>query len=179
MSRINRRSSGLPSPPKQQYSTEPDYSSSATSKIKCPKCTSTFTIKSNLTRHIKRIHEGISFSCSWLGCYKNFSSNNSKKKHIDIIHRGIKNFTCTACKKQFGYLTDLYRHIKTKKHIKNTIGGASSQHHGVGSSSNSLLPNAPLAEQHAVPSIITRTVTYNRIPIHSLLSNEHNDGSHT
>ena len=55
------------------------------------------------------VHEGTNLTCEF--CGKNFGSDVNLKRHINCVHRGIKNFKCEYCAKQFGYKQDLKKHI--------------------------------------------------------------------
>ena len=51
------------------------------------------------------------FSCEI--CEKTFSSNQTKDKHISIVHGEIKNFQCIVCSKYFSQNQELTIHIET------------------------------------------------------------------
>jgi len=83
--------------------------------INCPSCTTSFTCKSNLRRHIKSVHQGIKpHSCEV--CEKKFASKNEVKEHMSM-HTGEKAYKCEDCGKSFSQLSSLYGHRK-KSHME-------------------------------------------------------------
>jgi uncharacterized C2H2 Zn-finger protein len=58
-------------------------------------CEMTFPSMGNMTRHVKKVHEGERpYECTWEGCDKMFPSSTDRNKHIDSVHLGIKPFKC-------------------------------------------------------------------------------------
>ena len=54
----------------------------------CNLCSSTFTVKSSLTKHIDQIHNKIRYSCEF--CEKSFTSKQNLKHHIESVHEDFK-----------------------------------------------------------------------------------------
>ena len=53
-------------------------------------------------------------------CEKKFSTNQSKEKHISIVHGEVKIIECNVCGKTFGQNHKLIMHIETNhKGIRN------------------------------------------------------------
>ena len=52
--------------------------------LKCPSCPETFKVKSNLTRHLAKLHQGKKFTCGQ--CNASFSRQDSYKRHL-ILHK--------------------------------------------------------------------------------------------
>jgi krueppel-like factor 15 len=53
-------------------------------------CEMTFPSMGNMTRHVKKVHEGERpYACTWEGCDM-FPSSTDRNKHIDSVHLGIK-----------------------------------------------------------------------------------------
>lgn len=100
-----------------------------TSDFFCEICKKTFTLKRNLTRHMK-LHssDGLRFKCPWPNCGKMFARQTDREIHTKG-HTGERNYPCThmtvdsegravRCTKRFLRLSDLNVHIRrhqTKK----------------------------------------------------------------
>ena len=87
-------------------------------KFLCHHCSVTFGRKENLYSHIRKHNSTItipgSFQCQ--ECEKTFSENYNLKRHVDIIHGGIK-YKCQQCPKVYTSNENL------KIHVKNTHEG--------------------------------------------------------
>ena len=57
------------------------------------------------------------FQCSYDGCDKSYTNKGNLKRHIDTIHKKIKNFECDKCEFKFYKKTKLKRHINSV-HLK-------------------------------------------------------------
>ena len=55
------------------------------------------------------------FQCEM--CHKHFGGKHSLRKHIRILHLGVKNFHCQICEISFGTSNELKSHVR-KKHPK-------------------------------------------------------------
>ena len=115
----------------------------------CSECDIVCSHLGNLKRHMKSKHEGIRYSCDYLGCdykatqkpdikrHKEFKHNGiryecdrcnykacttgSLKLHVDAIHEGIK-YPCKFCDHQSTTEGSLYLHIESKhKDLKRTM----------------------------------------------------------
>ena len=78
-------------------------------KYQCNQCRRSFHMKSNLSHHIKVIHERRRFSCE--KCTKSFCSNQMLKDH-DIKEHSGNGKKCEYCPKQFGRNSKLNFHIQ-------------------------------------------------------------------
>lgn len=73
-----------------------------------PDCTSEYSTKFNLKRHVESVHLHIKkYQCNQ--CSSNFSSKQSLKEHLRI-HSGAMPFKCTACEKSFRQASQLSLH---------------------------------------------------------------------
>ena len=77
----------------------------------CGDCGAAYFTKHGLTKHIKRVHEGLRYNC--LKCDKNFSEKNVLKHHMESVHEGKRKFPCELCPKTFKDQTAMKCHIKT------------------------------------------------------------------
>lgn len=78
-------------------------------KISCPLCPESFAKKSNLTRHIKSIHERVMHQCPF--CSKSIADKSNLNKHIRNRHGGFMH-QCPLCKKKCTDKSNLKRHIQ-------------------------------------------------------------------
>ena len=79
---------------------------------KCVFCDVTFSHKSVLEKHVKKIHENIkSYKCNL--CEKTFGGRSHFETHVKIVHENIKAYDCNTCNKSFGNKKDLERHVST------------------------------------------------------------------
>lgn len=73
-----------------------------------PDCTSEYSTKFNLKRHVESVHMHLKkYQCNL--CSSNFSSKQSLKEHLRI-HSGFMPFKCTACDKSFRQASQLSLH---------------------------------------------------------------------
>jgi len=80
-------------------------------KHQCPKCDYKCSTKSNLTTHIKMIHDKIKdIQCP--KCDYKCSTNGSLNVHIKRVHDKIKNLECPKCDSKFSTKSNLNAHIK-------------------------------------------------------------------
>ena len=79
----------------------------------CGKC---FGISTQLTRHIRTVHEGRKdYVCPT--CSKAFASTKSMNEHIDRNHKMPKDKICNYCGSVFNVKKDLLYHIKKQHKI--------------------------------------------------------------
>ena len=46
-----------------------------------------------------------------------FTTNQTLKKHHQVVHDGIKEYKCDKCMKEYGEKADLRRHIESGKYL--------------------------------------------------------------
>ena len=78
---------------------------------KCDTCGNCFTLKSNLTPHMKSVHVKKS-KCECEICEKMFNNRGRLLQHVKAVHDQIKSFACTECDKIFTQNIDLARHMR-------------------------------------------------------------------
>ena len=74
----------------------------------CCVCSSWFTTKTDLRRHIKVVHFGLRFQCP--KCEKRFTRKSHLERHITAVHLGL-GFQCPWCEKRFTRKNNLRRHM--------------------------------------------------------------------
>lgn len=77
----------------------------------CNLCSSKFTVKSSLTKHIDQIHNKIRYSCKF--CEKSFTSKQNLKFHNESVHEDLKH-NCCYCNSIFKLKLSLITHLKSK-----------------------------------------------------------------
>ena len=77
----------------------------------CNLCSSKFTVKSSLTKHIDQIHNKIRYSCEF--CEKSFTSKQNLKFHNESVHEDLKH-NCCYCNSIFKLKLSLITHLKSK-----------------------------------------------------------------
>jgi len=68
-------------------------------------------VKQKQKKKYKRKKPDHLFMCPRLNCGKKFTEKNKCKKHVEIVHLGIRIFLCEICSKAFGKKSQLDRHI--------------------------------------------------------------------
>nr|CAH8860678.1 unnamed protein product [Trichobilharzia regenti] len=83
---------------------------SRNSLFDCCECDRRFKSKSVLRRHVRVVHEGVTYPCEQ--CGKSFSRKWNLKQHINSVHeRQI--FQCDNCEKSFSSKNILLRHVRS------------------------------------------------------------------
>lgn len=78
----------------------------------CSECSRSFSRREHLTDHINAIHHKLRpFQC--LHCHKTFTQKSTLTRHINTAHNKFKPFHCQECSRPFARKSDLTRHIKT------------------------------------------------------------------
>ena len=80
-------------------------------RIKCDFCDNTYSKRTNMYRHIRRVHKEQKCKCNF--CDKMFLPY-FMKIHINRAHRieGVKPFKCDFCDKTFTRNSSMQKHIK-------------------------------------------------------------------
>ena len=88
------------------------------SNNKCNICNKQFKIKSDLTGHVKQVHEKGNIQCNI--CNVNFKNKSDLRKHVHSQHKEIGK-KCVDCKKLFRSKMDLEAHyLKEHQHSSKT-----------------------------------------------------------
>ena len=69
--------------------------------------------------HITGVHEGVKYNCTT--CNSSFTHKSNMNQHIKKVHEEIKPFTCDICDKSLGLKNHLKRHILEKHGKKNEL----------------------------------------------------------
>ena len=80
----------------------------------CNICHFKMNSRQGLSAHIKREHEGVKFNCPEEGCNVSKPTRSQIKKHVDIVHKGIRH-KCETCGKLMTSEGNLKSHM-IKKH---------------------------------------------------------------
>ena len=107
-SEINTNIEGVPEHLKQSQDIQ-DLKRKLLYKFKCDQCQKSYTHKSHLKCHIKRVHEGLTFNCDQ--CSKQYKDKISLKRHIENVHDGVT-YTCDHCHKVFKQQRHLNAHVR-------------------------------------------------------------------
>ncbi|VEN41654.1 unnamed protein product [Callosobruchus maculatus] len=75
---------------------------------KCTSCNKTFFTKSKLLIHIRTHTSDTPFECK--DCFKRFRHQSSLKRHVEVVHEGLKPFKCEICGKDFATLQRVTEH---------------------------------------------------------------------
>ena len=78
--------------------------------FQCNQCESKFKQKTNLTVHIRSIHEGDKYACNH--CDHKATQQSNLKTHIRSKHKGVM-YACHQCKYQALHYSGLRYHIKS------------------------------------------------------------------
>ena len=80
----------------------------------CHVCNVKMNSRQGLSAHIKREHEGVKFHCPEDGCDVSKPTKTQIKKHVDVVHKGIRH-KCETCGKLMTSEGNLKNHM-IKKH---------------------------------------------------------------
>jgi len=81
-------------------------------RFQCSQCDKNYKVKAELKKHIDIIHKGVKYPCPT--CSDVLSSSQSLKRHIRTVHETLeKNFSCDICSKAFKDSDYLQRHMRT------------------------------------------------------------------
>eukprot|EP00188_Purpureofilum_apyrenoidigerum_P001642 Plantae.Rhodophyta-Purpureofilum_apyrenoidigerum.ctg19258.p2 GENE.Plantae.Rhodophyta-Purpureofilum_apyrenoidigerum.ctg19258~~Plantae.Rhodophyta-Purpureofilum_apyrenoidigerum.ctg19258.p2 ORF type:complete len:153 (-),score=16.50 Plantae.Rhodophyta-Purpureofilum_apyrenoidigerum.ctg19258:180-638(-) len=84
----------------------------------CDKCLSAFTSRSNLSVHVRTVHERRRpFACS--NCDTFFGTRSTLRRHTKMVHLNERPFSCPLCQKKFATNSCVQRHLR-KMHMKNS-----------------------------------------------------------
>nr|XP_042906306.1 gastrula zinc finger protein XlCGF58.1 [Parasteatoda tepidariorum] len=90
-----------------------------TTSHKCAHCTYVSAFKSNLTRHVLRVHAGVRpYVCDV--CGKSFTANQHLKAHY-LIHTGEYPFRCEVCQKRLRTKHSYNNHLLSQHQIQNVL----------------------------------------------------------
>ena len=81
--------------------------------FKCKNCESNFTDAEKLKVHNMYKHEKKQFNCNI--CGKDFARNYVLKDHIDVVHSGIKKYSCDFCEFPTSCIGNKNKHMKNCK----------------------------------------------------------------
>jgi len=91
---------------KRQQTTKPK-------QFACHLCTSTFTARFNLNKHIRTVHENLRpFHCDVCGA--SFQQKCHLKQHKTTVHEHKRPYKCEICSLSFGWPAVLNKHIRLK-----------------------------------------------------------------
>lgn len=86
-------------------------------KYKCIKCSRVYSTKFTLKQHVRTVHEGKLYECTFDKCKKRFKAYQSLKEH-HLIHQNAFKYTCELCGRGFmksdHFQDHLNRHSKVK-----------------------------------------------------------------
>jgi len=96
----------MKAPRKRQQTTKPKM-------FACHLCTSTFTARFNLNKHIRTVHENLRpFHCDV--CNASFQQKCHLKQHKTTVHEHKRPYKCEICSLSFGWPAVLNKHIRLK-----------------------------------------------------------------
>eukprot|EP00188_Purpureofilum_apyrenoidigerum_P001875 Plantae.Rhodophyta-Purpureofilum_apyrenoidigerum.ctg20846.p1 GENE.Plantae.Rhodophyta-Purpureofilum_apyrenoidigerum.ctg20846~~Plantae.Rhodophyta-Purpureofilum_apyrenoidigerum.ctg20846.p1 ORF type:complete len:304 (+),score=71.58 Plantae.Rhodophyta-Purpureofilum_apyrenoidigerum.ctg20846:65-976(+) len=96
----------MKAPRKRQQTTKPKL-------FACHLCTSTFTARFNLNKHIRTVHENLRpFHCDV--CNASFQQKCHLKQHKTTVHEHKRPYKCEICSLSFGWPAVLNKHIRLK-----------------------------------------------------------------
>ena len=79
-------------------------------QFECSDCDKVFTDKSNLSKHKKSIHQGLTYNCD--RCDQTFAYSQGLQRHKRSVHEGER-FECKICQKTFSQAENLSRHKRS------------------------------------------------------------------
>ena len=79
--------------------------------FKCELCSSTFTVKSSLEKHINSIHKKIRYNCDH--CDKSYTQRQNLTFHVLKVHKGVR-YNCNHCNSVFKQKIGLKKHTISK-----------------------------------------------------------------
>jgi hypothetical protein len=80
--------------------------------LKCKICSKQFSNRSNLLKHVNRIHRHLGFQCEYEGCGKWYSDKHYLKIHISKNHMQERLFKCKYCDKGYTYKLTFMAHLR-------------------------------------------------------------------
>ena len=97
-------------------------------ELVCTVCNKTFRFQSNLSRHVRVVHEKLRPHVCKV-CNKAFAESHDLRKHVKIVHEGVKLFECKHCGRGFSDVGNLNKHVaavheKKKPHVCGICGRA-------------------------------------------------------
>jgi len=91
-------------------------------KYRCKQCDQRFVTSSNLSSHIRIVHENVRpFSCTQ--CEKIFSSKSHLNHHM-ASHTGERAYACKYCDKRFSQPSCVYRHITVSHSVRTDLSAS-------------------------------------------------------
>ena len=89
--------------------------------FKCNICNEQFATERRLSIHTFSFHNDgeneKSYTCNY--CDSKFPQNRNLKRHINIVHKGIKQYKCNICENSFSVKQHLIVHLSSIHDIKN------------------------------------------------------------
>jgi hypothetical protein len=80
--------------------------------ISCSQCSSSFTERFNLNKHVRAVHERRRpYQCQT--CLARFQQRDHMQKHEMCVHRKLRQFSCDVCGASFGWRGVLKKHRKS------------------------------------------------------------------
>lgn len=79
------------------------------SDFKCSECEMKFSNPSARNKHMRSSHT--EFHCTFENCKKVFRDPNSCRKHVMVVHKGVKRCVCKICEETFSTAGSLKHHI--------------------------------------------------------------------
>lgn len=79
------------------------------SDFKCSECEMKFSNTSARNKHMRSSHT--EFHCTFENCKKVFRDPNTRRKHVMVVHKGVKRCVCEVCEVTFSTAGSLKHHI--------------------------------------------------------------------